>query len=103
MLKQRQVQIDNKAIYGDLSYEQNVKAESFTFKHDGKVYLVNTIYFRPLGWFVVNAVDLDTIVNPAVSSAMVLVAMGAIIMVLSILLAAIFSHNRRPSWSNYLW
>ena len=93
MLKQRQVQIDNKAIYGDLSYEQNVKAESFTFKHDGKVYLVNTLYFRPLGWFIVNAVDLDTIVDPAVSSAMVLVAIGAIIMVLSILLAAIFSNS----------
>ena len=91
--EQRLKQLEYKAQHGAAYDERFEENSSFMLDVNGETYLVNTLYFRPLGWYILNVVSLDMIVDPALSNAMALVLIGTIILIISLIVSAVLSNS----------
>ena len=89
--REAQAQLDYKRCYG-AQYERNYdEFETPIVTIDGRDYVVGSIYFKPLDWYIVNLLPYEVITGPAYRNALVLLGIGATILLLSLACGVWFS------------
>lgn len=59
--------------------------------YKGRDYLLNYVYYRPLHWYLVTAIDMQHLVQPAFANARTVLLIGAVTLLLSLLVAHLIS------------